>query len=506
MLLDSWQSAAPAGTPLYGAATATAISGAGALGGFPVARFGALQTVDRQEIESLRTLRQLILDYETAGRQDKPLNLGVFGPPGAGKSFGIKQISKAVLGKDVPFLTFNLSQFSSPDEINGALHQVRDKALTGATPVVFWDEFDSQAYRWLQFLLAPMQDGAFQEGPLTHLIGKSIFIFAGATSSTWQDFGPVNPQTVPADPCGQLDSERRAEIEKQWSDFVLKKGPDFRTRLAGCLNVLGPNPRTLTDRLTGQWQVDPADVCYPLRRAFFIRLQFGLGLGQRLEMDRGVLRALLHLPEFKGGSRSLETLCKHLRHQGGQSPQRAQLPGDPVLTLHVDPLRFWAICERDIEFQQTAEALAPALHQAWLADPGNRGKPADVPWQQLPAPLRLSNVLQARRIGDNLDLVGLRLVQGRSFNADEQGRIGDYLERHIELLADEEHEGWSQEKRLHGWRYGPVRDNDHLVHPALIPYPRLSEQVKEQDRSTIREYPVLIASAGWSIEFVGREG
>lgn len=505
MLLDSWQSASPPGTPLYGVASATAIAGVGAIGGFPVARFGKLQTVDRHEIESLRTLRQLIDDYEHAGRQEKPLNLGVFGPPGAGKSFGIKQIAKAVLGKDVPFLTFNLSQFSSSNEINGALHQVRDNALTGATPVVFWDEFDSQAYRWLQFLLAPMQDGAFQEGPLTHLIGKSIFIFAGATGSTWQDFGPVNPQTVPAQALSQLGPDRRSEIERQWSDFVLKKGPDFRTRLAGCLNVLGPNPRILTDRLTGERRVDPADACFPVRRAFFIRGQFELKGHQRLEMDRGVLRALLHLPEFKGGARSLETLCQHLRHQGKGSPQRAHLPGDPVLTLHVDPPRFWAICERDLEYKQAAEVLAPALHSAWLEDPDNRGKPADMPWNQLPAPLRFSNVLQARRIADNLDLVGLRLTQGTAFSADDQSRIGDYLERHIELLAAEEHEGWCQEKRLQGWRYGPVRDNENFVHPALVPYPDLGEKVKEQDRSAIRQYPALIASAGWSIEFVGRE-
>lgn len=505
MLLDSWQSVAPAATPLYGAATATAISGAGALGGFPVARFGILQTVDRQEIESLRALRQLMRDYEKVQRQEKPLNLGVFGPPGAGKSFGIKQIAKAVLGDKVKILTFNLSQFSSPEEINGALHQVRDEALTGRTPVVFWDEFDSQAYRWLQFLLAPMQDGAFQEGPLTHLIGKSIFVFAGATSSTWQDFGPLNPISLPADQWQQFEPARSSVIEAKWNDFVLKKGPDFRTRLAGCLNVLGPNPRMLTNRLTGENHVDEQDLCYPLRRAFFIRGQFRLKDGERLEMDRGVLRALLQLPFFKGGARSLETLCQHLRHQGGATPQRAHLPGDPVLTLHVDPAGFWDLCERDLMFKKTAEELAPALHQAWLADLGNRGKPADMPWEQLPAPLRLSNVLQARRIADNLDLVGLRLVPGKTFGSDEQRRIGDYLERHMELLADEEHEGWSREKRLHGWRHGDVRDNEHLVHPALVPYPKLSEAVKEQDRSAIRQYPALITSAGWSIEFVARE-
>ncbi len=103
-----------------------------------------------------------------------------------GKSFGTKEIAKEVVGAKTPFLEFNLSQFKGVEELIGAFHQVRDKVLEGDTPVVFWDEFDSGSYRWLQYLLAPMQDGKFQEGQITHPIGKCIFVFAGATSITLQ--------------------------------------------------------------------------------------------------------------------------------------------------------------------------------------------------------------------------------------------------------------------------------------------------------------------------------
>ena len=173
---------------------AVAVLGPEALERFPVARFGGYQTVDRKEIESLRTIRQLINNYRKEARPKTPLNLGVFGPPGSGKSYVVIEIAKAVLNiKNEDVLLFNLSQFSEVADLFGAFHQVRDKVLSGVTPLVFWDEFDSQGYRWLQYMLAPMEDGEFQEGQVTHKIGKSIFMFAGATSYTYEKFGPLNP-------------------------------------------------------------------------------------------------------------------------------------------------------------------------------------------------------------------------------------------------------------------------------------------------------------------------
>jgi hypothetical protein len=64
-----------------------------------------------------------------------------------------------------------------------------------------------------------MQDGAFQDGQINHPIGRSIFVFAGGTSTTMAAFdqGPTNA-------------------------FKDVKGPDFISRLKGFINVLGSNP------------------------------------------------------------------------------------------------------------------------------------------------------------------------------------------------------------------------------------------------------------------------
>jgi len=61
---------------------------------FPWAR---LLFFDRSEIENLRNLRKLIEFYDKYEDGRKPLNIAVFGPPGAGKSFIIKALAANLL-------------------------------------------------------------------------------------------------------------------------------------------------------------------------------------------------------------------------------------------------------------------------------------------------------------------------------------------------------------------------------------------------------------------------
>ena len=216
-------------------------------------------------------------------------------------------------------LSFNLSHFANPSELLGAFHQVRDVSLAGKLPLVFWDEFDSPLdglpLGWLRYFLAPMQDGEFQQGEITHPIGHSIFVFAGGTAHRTEDLG----------------QDLKKDDAKKWT---AAKVPDFLSRLKGFLNVLGPNPQNVTD------------LHYVIRRAILLRSllskrakQFFTNRGE-LRIDDGVLDAFLTVTKFEHGARSMETIVATSVLSGRNSYERSFLPSAEQLKLHVDGEEF----------------------------------------------------------------------------------------------------------------------------------------------------------------------
>lgn len=425
--------------PLFGIGRRVAVLGPKALTQVPCAKFEKLYTADRNEIESLRNIREMIEDYEKHDKGKRPLSIAVFGPPGSGKSFGIEQIAKGVLGEKVPILEFNLSQFKSPDDLIGAFHQVRDKALQGTMPIVFWDEFDSREYQWLQYLLAPMQDGKFLEGQITHPIGKSVFVFAGGTSFDMENFGPEKTD------------------ETKWKEFKLKKGPDFISRLSGYLNVLGPNRKQIYDSEQKQWVDDIRDVCYPVRRALLLRAMLKLGDNERLDIDHGILSALIETKRFNHGARSLEKIILQLKKQDIPSIRRSDLPSEEILSMHADPADFIAIVNRDLKFKTHAEDLAPFVHN-YFRQLGIKEKwirpEMDCDFDLLSEAYKEDNRAAAARIPDVLDLVGLYVVPETFTKSQPIAEIMEIIEANIEMLGEAEHNDWMDHKIKNGWVYG----------------------------------------------------
>jgi hypothetical protein len=480
----------------------------------PLGQFGYLLTVDRREIEGFRSVRTLVREY-CRRVQQKPLPIAVFGAPGSGKSFGVVQVANSLLPGQIKVLEFNLSQFNAPDDLVDALHQVRDVGLGGKIPLVFWDEFDtpldSKPLGWLRYFLAPTQDGKFQEGQITHPIGRSIFVFAGGTCERMEAFGEgLDPQ-----------------------EFRAAKGPDFVSRLRGYVNVMGPNRQKEASGAPSM-----ADPYYVIRRAILLRsilrrhapqLFYKQGGKEVLTIDRGVLRAFLDTREYRHGVRSMEAIVAMSLLAGKTGFERSSLPAEAQLDLHVDGREFLALVQEIYLEGETLEKLAEAAHQVFCEGLKARGytwgprtnaelktSSALVPYAELPEDLKEQNRGTVRDIANKLARIGYVMVPARS---DEPPF--DFPGDDLEKLAEMEHNRWMKAKIEGGWRYAPERDDARKLQPALLPWHKLSEEErarlfspaeaaaigteelseedKEKDRDLVRGIPEILARAGYAI-------
>ena len=73
-----------------------------------------------------------------------------------------------------------------------------------------------------------MQDGEYTLNGRSYQIKGAVFVFAGGTASTFNEFLPAAPE--------------EEEV------FRKVKGPDFVSRLEGILNIKGPNPVSVSDQ------------------------------------------------------------------------------------------------------------------------------------------------------------------------------------------------------------------------------------------------------------------
>jgi len=321
-----------------------------ALEAAPKARYGFFLSVDREEIERFNALRSAILSYQRNPQDSRPLSIAVFGPPGAGKSFAIKQLAGELFGKGKAVIEFNLSQFADRADLHTAFHMVRDASVKGQVPLVFWDEFDSGELRWLKDFLAPMQDAEFSVGGVSHPFGKAIFIFAGGTSSDFDSF------------------DQSGEDSVECTQFRLAKGPDFVSRLRGFVNIKGPNPIPVEDGETGAAEADPAHL---IRRAIILRSILERQAGHLIQPETGevaicasVLRALLRVRRFLHGARSLESVVSMSALTGAERFGVAELPSTDQLRLHVTEDFMGWVQQGQIE-AKVVEALAESCHEAW---------------------------------------------------------------------------------------------------------------------------------------------
>jgi SLOG cluster2 len=249
---------------------------------------------DKKRCLQVGQIVRMLQGYVNAPTQKRPLSIVVFGPPGSGKSTFVDRITGAVEGcRRIP--TANLTQLTAPNALVATFElavpqRTEDVPVPESppspepdrelTPVFFFDEFDASLndapLGWLRWFLGPMQDGKLLLPNGEELkIGKAIFIFAGGTAESLEEF------------------DRRAQLDL--GVYRARKVPDFVSRLRGAIEIGGING-------LGNARVVPRAVV--LRRL--------LTPTDRLTDDR--IRQLLSDGHFVHGVRSMEALLDAQRN------------------------------------------------------------------------------------------------------------------------------------------------------------------------------------------------
>ena len=283
------------------------------------AAFGRLEAVYYREIDQFLSIYGLLQKYLLTKDWQRPLSIAVFGPPGSGKGFTIKEILREASGGIEPNpIEFNAAQFTSSRDLAYAFRQAQDRNLAGETPLVIFDEFDCNVgdapVGWLKYFLMPMQDGKFQDDVSTYRIGRAILIFAGGTAHRFQEFA------------------KKARTEDA---FKAAKAPDFISRLRGHLDISGlDSSGTVTDELM-------------FRRAVVLRSLLCLLPGTVIDkftetaiIDDDVVRAFLKTTRFRHGVRSMEAILQMASIGGRPGIRRETIPSRDQLAMHVDADEF----------------------------------------------------------------------------------------------------------------------------------------------------------------------
>lgn len=151
----------------------------------------------------------------------------------------------------------------------------------------------------------------------------------------------------------------------------------------------------------------------------------------------------------------------------------------------------------------TGEALdraAQVVHDAYRTEALPKANEESIrPWDKLSEHLKEANRGQVRSAEWLLRVVGLGLRPVDPQQPDPEALI--LLHQSNELLAEMEHGRWTVERFRQGFRYGAVKDQEKRRHPSLIAWndPRLDDDTKNYDRSTIRSWPKVFEAIGWEI-------
>ncbi|WPG99166.1 Hypothetical protein R9X50_00197700 [Acrodontium crateriforme] len=463
-----------------------------ALASCPVQRLSDLLVVERGEQESLRAIVGAIqerLDTATS----KPTSIGIIGPAGAGKKFIASNLAKHISARTaLQKLTYNARLLKS-DELISACHNIRDSTASGTQTVVIFENFEAilePGNALLNDFLVIMRDGKFTDRGHFCSLGAPLMFFLvnhdgnGAVGSP-RPTTPTHMTPVATD----FGAMKRAIDDSMLLDY-----------LHGVVRVAGPN------------QTSPQDKLYPVRRAIMLRHLLKqkyphLEVKGTMKVEEGVLHALLLVPSYKHGLRSLEKIISTSRLAGRNKFDVSALPPEEQIQLHVEGRIFMSYLRSPKLPPALREKLAEGLFETYkkrrevmaktdeerkalLSDRSMRD------WEDLAAELKESTRAQADDIPRKLRAVNCFMLEAD--RTEPLIRVPAFSEEDLDILSEMEHERFNAERLQRQWRMGP-RNSKQRTTPFLVPWRDLTQEWRDVDRVMVECVPRILDKAGWKI-------
>ncbi|KIW29917.1 uncharacterized protein PV07_05702 [Cladophialophora immunda] len=461
----------------------------------PIARFGRLHVLDRWENEGFRNIFNAIYEYLSAP-QIKPINIGIFGSRGSGKSFATGQVAESAAlaarsGRKIQHLRFNLSQFTTPEDLSVAFNKVRECNLSGTLPLVYINGFDAdlagRPLGWLAHLLAPMHGGqVLDRGEMQRLGPAIILLGSGFTTSlkNFEDFSIISQKGRQDE--DNSDYENNVEDEK-----LLSTAQAFLSCLHAYVDVVGLD------------QVNPSDMLYPVRRAVVLRALLEerepkLKMGEGVSIDQSVLDGLLLIPTYRHGLRSLKSIIALSKVTGKRHFERAALPPEAQLCLHLDYPTFMECSRYNRMPDELTEFISEKLHNVYMdikrrmaaTDEEKQAlerDPSLVPWPSLSEELKESTRAHTLDIPRKLRMISCFLAEMDGLRE----AVESFSDKELRLLAEREHERWNAERLQNQWHQGQRNSKDRTS-PFLIPWRDLEQKWRNVDYDMVKSYPTIL--------------
>lgn len=141
-------------------------------------------------------------------------------------------------------------------------------------------------------------------------------------------------------------------------------------------------------------------------------------------------------------------------------------------------------CSQEAILGAVLDKKARSIHEDYVrhrvAEGEVFGEGVLVGWDELPEDLKSANRQQADHLDVKLRAVGCFMDKAGGSNP------VNLSDSEIEQMAGMEHQRWVADRTLAGWTQGSPRNNEKRIHPHLVEWVRLPEDIRERDREAVR--------------------